>query len=476
MDRRDFMRQAAGGMALGLPASAMFAAQAHSLTLGERAPGEGIDLSGIPNFCAHEHWGSIDPIGMAAEGYRADTEAGAAPSRPAGVWDLVLDPYFGGWLQACGADPDALAQAARQPDFRSWWAAAPAAALEAMRPHLEAQLLTGAFQCIRRGVRLLHGVDLAGFEAMEWMRADRLIANAYEDIFAWYRKAMGEAGFSQLIRPVHPEYYLRETDQAEAERAFTRTLVRIDGLVELWKTESPRRAALAEWLGVEPVDAASWRALLTKLFDRAAAKGCVGIKQLQAYRRRLDFGGPDDSRVQKWSGELTPAQQHAFEDWMVHACCAQANERGWPHQVHVGTHNLEESGPLPLAGLAHRYPRQRIVMLHAWPFIEECGWLIKHLPNVYVDTCWQPVLNPMFLTMSLCAWLNYAPRTKVMCSQDATSIEMAAGSSLFNRELAGHTLATLGGGLVNDEAFLLETGKALLHNNAVNVYGIGEAV
>jgi hypothetical protein len=54
-----------------------------------------IDLQEIPNFCSHEHWGSIDSIGLAPEqgGFRADTVAGARPLRPTTIWDLILDPY-----------------------------------------------------------------------------------------------------------------------------------------------------------------------------------------------------------------------------------------------------------------------------------------------------------------------------------------------------------------------------------------------
>ena len=33
-------------------------------------------------------------------------------------------------------------------------------------------------------------------------------------------------------------------------------------------------------------------------------------------------------------------QRLAFQDWIMHECCKQAHDRGWPHQVHVGTHNL----------------------------------------------------------------------------------------------------------------------------------------
>ena len=67
-------------------------------------PQSSFDFSLLPNFCSHEHWGSIDSIGTFPGGYRADIERGAVPRRRTGFMDLVLDPYFRGWLRDAGAD------------------------------------------------------------------------------------------------------------------------------------------------------------------------------------------------------------------------------------------------------------------------------------------------------------------------------------------------------------------------------------
>jgi hypothetical protein len=68
------------------------------------APQSYFDFSLLPNFCSHEHWGSIDSIGTFPGGYRADIEPGAVPRRRTGFMDLLLDPYFRGWLRNGGAD------------------------------------------------------------------------------------------------------------------------------------------------------------------------------------------------------------------------------------------------------------------------------------------------------------------------------------------------------------------------------------
>lgn len=426
----------------------------------------------MPSFASHEHWGSIPSIGMSPEGFRADTEAGATPNRPTSVWDLILDPYFGGWLGAAGCDPNALAKAAGRPEFNPWWREAPEAALAAIRPHLERQALTGAFQCLRLGIMQLHGMDIGDLSVENWQAADQAVNTAYSDIFGHYRKGMTKARFNGLIRPVHPEYYLRRPDPAHAkeETAFTLTVLRIDPLLELRrKASAARRKALAEYTGVEPEDARSWRTFLESIFTLAKDNGAVGIKQLQAYRRSLDFQFRPDREV-TWSGDLDGDDGRVFEDWLVHACCALANDLGWPHQIHVGTHNLPESSPLPLDMLARRYPGMSLVLLHTWPFIEESGHIAKHFPNVYLDPCWLNILNPDFHRQTLETWLGYLPWHKILCGHDATSIEMATGAAFIARENVAAALDEHTPARESKELSRL-IASSILHQNAATLYG-----
>lgn len=428
------------------------------------------DMNSLPNFCAHEHWGSIDAIGTVSEGYRADTEQGATPTRPVSLFDLLLDPYFRGHLTAAGADPAAATRAAGFANVQAWAAEDPDAAWSAVAGCVEPQLLTGTFQCIRRGIMALHGADIGG--EFDLAALNTSIAARYERLFHWYRGVMDTAGFSGLIRPVHPEFYVRESspESAREERAMTHTVLRIDPFLSLWEEESPRRDGLAKAAGVYPRDAESWRAFLAKWFDIAAHGGAVGIKQLQAYGRTLDFAPIRDEDV-VWRGTLAPPQATAFEDWVVHECCRLAEARGWPHQVHTGTHNLGQSSPMPLAALAARYRGMKIVMLHNWPFIDECGWLAKYTPNIYIDTCWQPVLSPSFFSRAMRQWLTYVPANKIMCSHDSTSVEMAVGSSLFTREILAGTLEDGARAAQLPSNRLDGLAARLLHGNAAEVYG-----
>jgi len=419
----------------------------------------------LPNFCSHEHWGSIRSIGSVPEGFRADVECGATPTRATGLLDLIVDPYSRGWYTSGGANLDAVIASAETEPWN---------AFQKLRPVLRQHQTVGVYQCLRRGIQRLHNADLNLLSTEPaFAKLNGAIASKYVSPFSWYREAMKQARFSELIRIVHPEFYVRGWDSASGadERSFTRTIMRIDPFLDLWRSESPRRSGLAAIAGVEPADAVSWRAFLQRIFELAAQKGALGIKQLQAYRRPLDFQPRGDADV-TWRGDLTPAQVTVFQDWVVHECCKLAADRGWVHQVHVGTNNIGQSFPLPLQDLARRYGRMKLVMIHCWPFLEQAGWLAKHVPNIYIDTCWQPILNPRFFEQAITMWWNYVPAHKITCGHDATSVEMAVGSSLFTREILSRVL-TAGTALGLSRTDLLRIGAGYLHNNAVEIYKVG---
>lgn len=439
-----------------------------------------LDFSNIPNFCTHEHWGSISSLGFAPEqgGFRCDTTAGAQPLRPTSIWDLLLDPYQHGWLQAIG-DYEAKGFGSNILNFSldKLWKTSPTEALNKFKSKTNPLILTGGFQCTRRGILHLYDIDIRKFRIEDWKRVDKMVEKNYSDIFTWYKTAMKKAFFSELIRPVHPEYYVQEESviSKAKELSITHNIMRIDPLLDLWSVSNPRREALVKIVGIDPFDANSWREFIKRIFDLAEKNHSVGIKQLQAYRRSLLYVPRKDEEV-RFRGILDQEDILKFQDWVMHECCKQTNERNWVHQVHVGTNNITESSPMPLQSLATRYPKMSIVMIHCWPFLKEAGWLAKFQPNMYIDTCWLPVLNPEFLREGLNMWLNYVPSHKIMLAHDSTHIEMATGSSLFTREILSESLLVQQKNLRMSNKDIRIYAADLLQNNAVRLYKIGKEV
>jgi len=468
MDRKEFL-----GTSIFFGAAAI----APGCTIQERQKGKssaGFDLGDFPIFCGHEHWGAIFVIGHSSEGFTADVEPGALPARRVTLVDLLLDPYLSGNLDGIGVSPWKFPAGNEEVDIFKVAADSPAEAYQMVSPVLKDFHLKGTYQCLRRGIEFAYAYDIAEDDPLAIIEAESLIAANYKRMFSWYREMMAKANFSVLMRPVQPEYYFGDTGTVSAreELAFTSTLLRIDPFLDFWKDTDPRRDKLGDQLGIDPADAHSWRKFLEKMFDRAGENGCLGIKQLQAYFRSLDFRKVQDSEV-KFRGQLSGNEVVVFQDWVMHECCRLANDNRWPHQIHVGTNNLPASNPLPLEKLATMYPDQKIVMLHCWPYIKEAGYLAQLYSNVYIDTCWQQVLNPAFLMQSLETWLGYIPHNKVTMSNDSTSVEMAIGSSLITREILACALEGQSAFANLHEREVNEIATGFLHNNAVNIYGTG---
>ena len=64
----------------------------------------------------------------------------------------------------------------------------------------------------------LYGVDLWDLSRGACAQLDNAISGNYAHPFDWYRTVMRKAGFSRVIRPVHPEYYVRQESSESARQ------------------------------------------------------------------------------------------------------------------------------------------------------------------------------------------------------------------------------------------------------------------
>ena len=101
--------------------------------------------------------------------------------------------------------------------------------------------------------------------------------------------------------------------------------------------------------------------------------------------------------------------------------------------------------------------------------------LVRH-SNIYIDTCWQPILNPQFFRTAMSQWWNYVPSNKIICGHDATTVEMAVGSSLFTREILSDVVQEQRRTLNIAESELIRAAKNMLHGNAAGIYGNGSKI
>ena len=138
-----------------------FASLAATAAFGQRMIPE---LKDAPNFCSHEHWGSIDSIGTFPGGYRADIEQGARPKQTTSVFDIVLEPYFRGVLTSSKVDRESLNKE------RGW---------SKLKESIGDHTFNGIFQCTRRGIQFLYGLDIAATGDNSTSRLNEMIDRNY---------------------------------------------------------------------------------------------------------------------------------------------------------------------------------------------------------------------------------------------------------------------------------------------------------
>ncbi len=457
-------RQALSGAmvaAAGMGVGAVGSEQEANVRLGE--------IDAMINVCAHEHWGSLSAIGAHAIGFVADELAGAE-SDQVDLFDLLFCPYLHGHLAAGGFNTGAFAAERGYSDIMAMARAEPEAVLAGALPHLRDQRSTGTVTCLTLGLRLLYDFDLDDLSVTNYRGLSDRINLRYRNTFAWYRQAMEAAHLEGPYRPNALSFLFEQAEPTAAERemSFTRALIRVDEYLSPAHLANPRFRYAMDKVGIEPSDAPSWRAFVDAVMEAARQAGCIGIKQAQAYSRDLHFQFIEDDAVDFRAETGQPLW--ALQNWILHRFCERANDYGWPYQIHTGTHNLPRSNPLPLIDPMHRYPAVRFVMLHTWPYLDEVAYLAKHCPNAYIDICWLPILSPAHAEAALRAYIGYVPGHKLMLSQDATSVELAAGSTLVYRTLLKKVLAErVDDGLIS-EAQALDVARWALADNARAVY------
>ncbi|MFB3829590.1 MAG: amidohydrolase family protein [Bryobacteraceae bacterium] len=266
---------------------------------------------------------------------------------------------------------------------------------------------------------------------------------------------------------------------------------RFDGFV----TPASRKdvAGLEEISGASIHTLADLKKALENTFEQALKVGMAAVKSGLAYRRDLLFqevsaqdAAADFEAMLKGGVEL-PRGFHAqkqrpfrrLEDHMFHHLAGLAEARGVPFQIHTGltagnTCFVENTNPVQLEAVFHRYPRVRFDLLHiGFPYQQEMGVLAKVFPNVYADFTWAHIISPAGSQRTLEEYLEVVPVNKILgFGGDYRYPELTYGHARIARKIVTKALAgKVEAGLFNEEQ-ALQIGRMLLRENGVNLFGV----
>ncbi|MDO8586918.1 MAG: amidohydrolase family protein [Armatimonadota bacterium] len=213
-------------------------------------------------------------------------------------------------------------------------------------------------------------------------------------------------------------------------------------------------------------------------FRRFKEQGMRGIKFHLAYMRDLHFAPRTHAeaeslflRIMDESHGWPPAglgyrEMRPLEDYLVHKFMEIAGQLDVPVVFHTGLqadidHNADNSRPLRLWNLPHRYRNVDFILLHSgFPWMEDAGLMAKHYPNVYLDLAWAHLMSPAICARHLQSWFDYVPMNKPLgFGGDYCVVEKVYGHLTLAKENIARALAAK----VDDGGLSLDRAKTWIH-------------
>ncbi len=354
--------------------------------------------------------------------------------------------------------------------------------IDELIPFLEKARNTTYYRAFFQALRDLHGLEGNELDKDNLKAASESIKQAYgrED---WYDEVI-----SGKCRNRH---VLRDMEYMPASDDFVRPVVRMDShLIQRHKN------LLSEW--VEKEDILTFRigdadyeervqtlddqlAVVDEDFKETLKFGAVAIKIAIAYRRTLSFENVSVDEANRVFGlpdeKTTWDDIKTYQDYLLFRIIEKAAEHGLPVQIHTGLlahgkNYLANTNPLHLTNLFLEFPHVKFDIFHGgFPFMGEIGSLALMFPNVYLDTCWLPLISYTSFKKALSEWLCYVPSGKFLWGGDCSCAEGIYGAVWMVRKALSEVLAEkIEEGLMDEEA-ALGVARGLLHDNAAELFG-----
>jgi predicted TIM-barrel fold metal-dependent hydrolase len=339
---------------------------------------------------------------------------------------------------------------------------------ESRDPRMAKHVGTSLFY--RRAIR-----DLARFYGCAAEEAAVLAARSGRPAPERARQLFAAAGIDVLL--LDTGFRSGESYTVEEQRSFLPCAVR----------EVLRLETLAEGLIGETESFADFEEAYRAAVAGARTRGIAALKSIAAYRGGLAVGTRTRAEAKMGFARLKEAARRGdavrlaerpLLEYLLRAALASAAAQELPIQFHTGfgddDADLRTANPLLLRPLLQDPALRavRFVLLHAWPYAREAGYLAGIYGNVYVDLSLAIPHTAHGGAAAILAALEQAPTSKVLLATDAASMpELFYLGARYARTSLGQALEHLErtGWLTAGERE--PVARQLLHENAANLYG-----
>ena len=237
-------------------------------------------------------------------------------------------------------------------------------------------------------------------------------------------------------------------------------------------SQDPYRFAREQGLQIESLD--DYVLVVDRVFQTAKEHGAVGLKLHT--KRSLRFDNVEKERAARAFGrprkELSPQQIGNFENFMMWRLAELSAKHDLPFQIHTGAH-LAASNPLLLENLIAGNPQTKFILFHGgFPWVSETGAIgyEPDLSNVWIDSCWLPLLSYEMAKRGFHEWLDVVASDRITWGADAEYAEGIYGATETTRRVLGEVLAERvdQGNLREEDA--LRIGRQILRDNALKLF------
>lgn len=340
---------------------------------------------------------------------------------------------------------------------------------ETADPAMDAHLPFSLFY--RRGLR-----DLAALIGCAGSEEAVLAARAGQPPEAYARRLFEAAGITVLL--VDTGFHSAESYDLDEMRSFLPGIA----IHEVLRLES-----LAERLIGETCDFDGFEETYRAALENARSEGIAAFKSIAAYRGGLEVR--PRSRAEA-AAEFPPLRERARREgglrlverplleYLLRVALEAAAAQEMPVQFHTGFGDddldLRAANPLHLRSLLQDRTLRGapVVLLHAWPFAREAGYLAGIYGHVYADLSLTVAFTAHGGVAAIRAALEQAPVSKLLLATDAFGVpERFYLSARYARESLAGALEGLRaeGWLTGDEAE--QAACRILHDNAAALYG-----
>ncbi|RJP71987.1 MAG: hypothetical protein C4532_06840 [Candidatus Abyssobacteria bacterium SURF_17] len=376
-------------------------------------------------------------------------------------------------LMAVGMSPDTLMERMSEPEQL----------LAELVPLLKQTRNTSYYRALFRAFRDLHGLNDDELNPKNLMAVSDSISRAY-GTSDWYPHVVRER--------CNIKYMLRDMEYIIADDDFIKPVIRMDSYLML-----RHRNILQTWFERDPVHTLrtpeaeyearvksfdDYLALMDEDFRKALDFGAVAIKIGIAYNRTLQFEEASIDEANRAFNlpdeKATWADIKAFQDFLVFRIIETAGRHGLPVQIHTGLlaggkNTLSNSNPLHLTNIFLKFPDVQFDIFHGgFPFMNQLGSLALMFPNVYLDTCWLPLISYESFKRALNEWLSYVPAGKFLWGGDCGTAEGIYGAVYMVRHALAEALAEKIRDGQMDEEIAVFVARSLLHDNAGRLFSL----